>query len=628
MHIVPSALQLSLLSSVPAAFAVPSEFVPRHGQAQGLSRRAVPDSPSGGYAPALVDCPSPAPTIRDASSLSSSETKWLQKRRPNTIQPMIDFMKVTNISGFDAAGYIQSNAKDISNVPNIGIAISGGSYRAMLNGAGFLAAADARTPGSTEPGGIGNLLQASTYISGSSGGGWLVGSMYANNFSSVVSMRDASPSSPLWKLTANIFEGVSQIGLSMTEYWDRIFDEVNQKRDAGFEISFTDLWGRALSFQLINDANGGPAYTMSSIADDPSFAAGEIPMPFIMADELQLGGNFPSPTASVFEMGPFEFGTWDPTVSGFAPIKYLGTSFAHGAVPKKGKCVQGYDQLGYIIGTTSELFNEQPITDFVESVLLTPLSPDIIKTIETVLNGTDGFVSKVPNPFYKYNPSTNEYTHEDVLPLIDGGENGEDIPVEPMIQPLRHVDVIFAVDSGADITFNYPNGNDMRATFQRSTTDFKKHAQGPQFPAIPDANTFINLGLNQKPTFFGCDTSEFTRGSQPPPLVVYIPLAPYSAFSNSSTTTLVFSDEERDAFIQNGYNMGTMGNGTIEADWPACAACAVLSRSFERTGTPVPATCQSCFNLHCYNGTTDTTPATYDPTLILTPTTPTPTAAA
>jgi len=48
-----------------------------------------------------------------------------------------------------------------------------------------------------------------------------------------------------------------------------------------------------------------------------------------------------------------------------------------------------------------------------------------------------------------------------------------------------------------------------------------------------------------------------------------------------------------------------MGNGTLDKEWPTCMACAVLSRSLTRTGTPFPAACNSCFERYCWNGTTD-----------------------
>lgn len=47
---------------------------------------------------------------------------------------MREFLGRMNIDGFDANGYIRDNAKNASALPNIAIAVSGGGYRALMNG--------------------------------------------------------------------------------------------------------------------------------------------------------------------------------------------------------------------------------------------------------------------------------------------------------------------------------------------------------------------------------------------------------------------------------------------------------------------------------------------------------------
>lgn len=92
-------------------------------------KRALPDSPTGGYAPGPVNCPATRPTIRDASGLSPNETAWLEVRRNNTISPMTEFLTRMNIPGFDAAQYMAKVSGNASTLPNIAIAASGGGYR-------------------------------------------------------------------------------------------------------------------------------------------------------------------------------------------------------------------------------------------------------------------------------------------------------------------------------------------------------------------------------------------------------------------------------------------------------------------------------------------------------------------
>jgi lysophospholipase len=173
--------------------------------------------------------------------------------------------------------------------------------------------------------------------------------------------------------------------------------------------------------------------------------------------------------------------------------------------------------------------------------------------------------------------------------------------------------VIFAVDSSADSGNGqgWPNGTALISTYERSKNATLQN--GTAFPAIPDLNTFINLGLNARPTFFGCDSKNQTG---PTPLIVYIANHPYTFFSNITTFTTTINNTERNQIIQNGYNVATMGNGTIEEGWSVCVGCAILSRSLERTKTAVPPACQDCFKRHCWNGTLDTRPAfKYEPPL-------------
>ncbi|KAI1772671.1 lysophospholipase catalytic domain-containing protein [Hypoxylon cercidicola] len=615
-------LPLPLLSLISAALGSPTSdalLAKAAVEAVDVLRRAAPDSPSGNYAPATVDCPSDRPTLRAGGALSQSEQDWLRTRRAKTVDPMIAFLRNCNLTDFDAAAYVTSNSQNFSVVPNIGIAVSGGGYRALMNGAGFIAAADSRVPGSTDAGGIGGLLQSSTYLAGLSGGGWLVGSIFANNFSTVVQLRDGYQDSALWQFSNSIFEGPKRRGISVVntvEYWDDIKDQVDEKRDAGYDASITDYWGRALSVQLINATDGGPAYTFSSIADSPSFSGADTPMPILVADERRPNTQIISLNSTVYEFNPWEMGSYDPTVFGFAPIQYVGSNFSGGVIPSDGHCVRGFDSYSFVMGTSSSLFNSFLLQNLSNTSIPSVVVNALDAILEDIDRDDDDIAAWTPNPFYHFSNDTNASADDEQLTLVDGGSDLQNIPLHPLIQPVRGLDVIFAVDSSADTTYSWPNATALRATYERSLTSI---ANGTAFPRVPDAETFINLGLNRRPTFFGCDTSEFSNASFVPPLIVYLANTPYTAMSNVSTFDPSYTDEERNAIIKNGLNVATMGNGTAsDPEWTACVACAVLSRSLERTNTSAGPTCQRCFDRYCWNGTTDSTAVgSYEPTPIL-----------
>lgn len=566
--------------------------------------RALPANYPAGYTPEAQDCPSTRPALRLANGLSDSESKWVSTRRNATLPALTEFLGSLDIAGFDAASYIKNASGDIKSLPNIALAFSGGGYRAMLTGGGALKAFDSRETSTSSN--LGGLLQSSTYVAGLSGGGWLVGSVFINNFTTISDLQ--SSTGDLWNLTNTVFAGSDNTDAGEASYYDTLGMQVMGKSQAGYEISITDYWGRTLSFQFINATNGGPDYTWSSIRNQPGFSTGDIPFPLVVADNrVNNQTGFPSTNTTIYEFNPYELGSWDPTTYGFVDLQYIGSNFSNGKLPDDQKCVRGYDNAGFIVGTTSSIFTSLAAT-FVGS----QVPPEEQGELATVIQETkedQGFVAHYnPNPFKDWNPTGKAEDSElDTLYLVDGGTDGENLPLAPLIQSNRQVDVIVAVDSSNDV-IGYPNGSAMVQTYARSQN--QAIANGTAFPTIPDTNTFVNLGLNTRPTFFGCNETDS-------PLVVYIPNAPYTTFSNTSTFQLQYTYEQRDALISNGALVATQGNGTASKEFKACLGCAILSRSFSRTKTDIPEACQTCFNAYCWNGTlASETPTPYAPGLI------------
>lgn len=375
----------------------------------------------------------------------------------------------------------------------------------------------------------------------------------------------------------------------------------------------TNHRARALAQQLINATDGGPDYTWSSIALTSSFQDADLPLPLVVADGRNPGELIVGSNSTVFEFNPWEFGSWDPTVFGFAPLEYLGSPFDGGEIPDDERCVRGFDNAAYVLGTSSSLFNQFLLNS--DQLDLPGIIQKLAESILEDISNKDLDIAMYVNPFYNYKLNTEGvFTNYRELNMVDGGEDLQNIPLHPLIQPERHVDVIFAIDSSADTEYNWPNGTAMVATYERSLNS-TGIANGTAFPAVPDQNTFVNLGLNTRPTFFGCDSS---NTSSITPLIVYIPNYPYTYFSNASTWDPHYEISERDAIIQNGYNVVTQGNATRDENWPTCVACAILSRSWERTGTQVPDACNRCFQEYCWDGTiASEEPNKYAPTPLL-----------
>lgn len=148
----------------------------------------------------------------------------------------------------------------------------------------------------------------------------------------------------------------------------------------------------------------------------------------------------------------------------------------------------------------------------------------------------------------------------------------------------------------------------MVATYERSL--IPRIANGTAFPAVPGQNTFINLGLNNRPTFFGCDAKNFSRSATAvPPLVVYMPNAPWTFKSNTSTYDMKYKNFARDNIIGNGWNLATQGNST---EWTVCMGCAIVHREVERKGTETEQ-CKQCMAKYCWDGSLSPEPKIYTP---------------
>lgn len=182
--------------------------------------------------------------MRSAARLSPNETTWLHSRRSKTLSAMKDFFGHVKVGDYDVASYLDNHAANASNLPNIGIAVSGGGYRALMNGAGAIKAFDSRTENATASGHLGGLLQSATYVSGLSGGSWLLGSIFINNFTTIDQLQTHQPGA-VWQFGNSILEGPDSGGIQLFDsasYYKDLADAVDGKQSAGFDTSITDIW--------------------------------------------------------------------------------------------------------------------------------------------------------------------------------------------------------------------------------------------------------------------------------------------------------------------------------------------------------------------------------------------------
>lgn len=570
-------------------------IVPHIGSVNG--EKAIENSPSGGYAPIKEDCPADFKiNTDDTAIMSDGEAKYVQEKASKSVQGWAEYLTRVNLTGFDVADFLaqatstEGSAVAGQTLPNIGFAASGGGHRAMLYSASILAAFDGRQSDARDSR-TGGILQLMNYISGLSGGAWMLGSWAAAAFPDFQSMQNSS-----WKLTGDERYVKMEIG----QEYPAIETDIKRKKHAGFPVSVVDLWGRFVAGKLIDAPNEAQKVLFTSIKETKAYQAREVPFPILIA--VSRSGQTLTLDSAIYEFTPEDFSVAHPGLNSSIPMKYLGTR-----PPTLGdddpECVEGFDNIGFVLGLTSNIFTTRDSTGASNSVW---------SKITHALGTQSIYEGLVPNPFQGFGDSNTFPDHyTDTLMLADGGFAGEKLPLFPLIH--RNLDVIFASDASVDGGTHplsdeggYPNGTSLYMTYLKTQ---QPQYHGYRFPEIPNAlnGTFEERGYNKRPTFFGCNATPET------PIVVYLPNYFVVAPTNMTTRKITFTDDQIKGFFRNGHAIatqalsrvqngvdGTRGNQTLTPiDWPSCLACALIDRQNTRNGKERTPQCQKCFQNYC-----------------------------
>ncbi|KLO18693.1 hypothetical protein SCHPADRAFT_819487 [Schizopora paradoxa] len=597
----------------------------------GLEASAQSTSARTAYTPSRGACPADFQLVRSAGAsnqtLGQDESNYVSTRK-SQVQPSSwsTYLQNVQAKNFTLPDYVTSTLGNGSNngmgLPNLGIATSGGGYRAAMFGAAVLNSLDGRNATSKDIG-TGGLLQAATYLSGLSGGSWLVTSFAQANcptFQDLVFGPSGSNNSTTdfggWNAQFDLFLPSSNTTENLLFITEAI-SETGGKHAAGFPITIADPWARLLARHFANGTNPtnffdtsvhGAGITFSGIANQSCFANHQLPLPIIVSDTRNPNDNESDVVTAegdvvplnnvIYEFTFFEMGSYDPPLASFTPTRFLGTT-------NTSSCVTNFDQATFICGASSELFNEFNIT--LQSFLTSSVGP-VISILNSSLPEDDSVVeldvTMVPNPFFGVANGTFPQSNQAFLRLVDGGEDGQVIPLQPLLVKAREVDVILAIDGTNDIS-GYAAGSSVIAT-QNRTSFFPSAYSFPQVPT--DINTFVGQNLTHHPTFFGCNESA------PVPLLIYIAngAAPpgLPPITNVSTDQSSFTLPNAQAFLDEAYVIATQGfpNGsqTSDSEWPACLACAVVDRVRAKQNITRSGICSDCFNRYCWNATQST----------------------
>jgi lysophospholipase len=354
------------------------------------------------YAPVSSQCGvRPEKFVREADGLGQSEKRYIENRSKKAGHALRRWLK--KVDGSFA----------LKKTPSLALASSGGGYRAMLTGAGVVQALDSRDGDLSTSG----LYQALTYHAGLSGGAWLVSSLAANDWDTVGYITEG-----LW-VNALINNSLFPSHIDGALERPVIARDMQAKAQTGFSPVITDVWGRFISYQVIPGDEGGVEKTWSAVQHSTFFEDFEAPFPIITAlgvEDINTPICDAADNATQYEFTPYEFGSWDSGVQAFSPTELLGSTFDGGEPVNGHSCFKRYDNIGYIIGTSSHKFNEQCGESLV-SAISNGLEP-LVKPAQ--LNNSSprrNIFAPYPNPFKNYELSP-KVSQEDELYLVDGGQ--------------------------------------------------------------------------------------------------------------------------------------------------------------------------------------------------------------
>jgi len=277
-------------------------------------------------------------------------------------------------------------------------------------------------------------------------------------------------------------------------------------------------------------------------------------------------------TSASYEFTPYEFGSWDDGVASFTQTHFLGTNYNNGGPYPPGECMTGYDNLGYILGTSSNILAFACPKFLIES--LEALNVKVWSAFLKLVDRVDNKFTKYEyalfrNPFYQW-ANAGQVKDEKTLYLVDGAGAFRNVPLHPLLQPARNVDG--KANFLEDDKDNMPTGLSMYNTYQQSLKVGLN-----RMPYIPQVDVFKAQNLTKRPVFFGCWNEKVVT-------IVWLPnmwYGPatgnmeYSLATDLPTETIQIHRGETDKYIENGVQIATRGG---DKGWAECLGCVMMKK--------------------------------------------------
>lgn len=216
---------------------------------------------------------------------------------------------------------------------------------------------------------------------------------------------------------------------------------------------------------VVASSNLSQGTLFSAVKFTQNFQNGAMPIPLLVAtsrvsEAMQTSGMSTTVIPldnTQFEFTPFSFGSYDSTLQALIPVEYTGTQLNNGSPANSSACVRDFDSASFFMGTSAALFNA--VQQEVQNPVFTQLIQRLLGDITDIQATTESvaLVANYPNSFQNFQPSGGfsfESSGNDILQLTDGGENGENVPISPLLIPAREIDFILAADASADTEYS------------------------------------------------------------------------------------------------------------------------------------------------------------------------------
>ncbi|KAI9273032.1 acyl transferase/acyl hydrolase/lysophospholipase [Phascolomyces articulosus] len=364
---------------------------------------------------------------------------------------------------------------ELEDIPVIGIAASGGGFRAMLGISGYMKA--------MQDTGVLDLVMYAASVSGSC---WSLAQYYSPltnaRFDSLLDHIKSHTHTHL--ANANNLIAILKASPHNSKLLMQGIIERYHQRDG--DLSLVDVWGLLLGGTLLtkkilvnknNIPNGQKEVESGIVAEedrvkvkpmlvDPNmtklskqtqyFQDGSLPMPIycvVRVDEEDDGHD--TDLYEWYEFTPFEMGTEE--IDAWVPVWAFGRKF------DQGKNIERLPEqtLGIMMGVFGSAFAAS-LAHFYKEIRSFMPPRALEKADEIIVQFKDsmsGFYpispADFPNPFYRlaidhHDKETNILVNSPKLALADAGLDNN-IPFYPLLRQGRDTDIIFAIDMSADI---------------------------------------------------------------------------------------------------------------------------------------------------------------------------------